>query len=324
MAKPTTDVESTQPKPFIFVLMPFETAFDPIYDYGIKLACKSAGGHCERVDEQQFEGSILAHIYNQIAKADLIVADMTKRNPNVFYEVGYAHALGKHVLLITQEVADIPFDLKHYHHVEYRGDIPLLKKELTKRVRWYLANPTTPTRVELSAVEFYLGGKPLASEPTIDCVPLLLDNIIPLPSQYAQAKSDYKIAFSIGAKNTAPERIQQRCQVECYLPSGIPVGNGSGQIIQQTIGNLVIVDVKLDILPGGWQAIPITLYQGVLIPARLRSEEKATVKVLIRTDLGVQEYYFELRYLKYHIENISRLFKKSSADKSARGDDAKE
>ena len=44
---------------------------------------------------------------------------MTGRNPNVFYETGYAHALGKHVILLTQEAKDIPFDLKHYQHIIY-------------------------------------------------------------------------------------------------------------------------------------------------------------------------------------------------------------
>ena len=67
--------------------MPFDASFDDVYDLGIKPAANSAGAYCERVDEQIFEGSILARVYNQIAKADLIVADMSGRNPNVFYEV---------------------------------------------------------------------------------------------------------------------------------------------------------------------------------------------------------------------------------------------
>src|SRR5215212_3193860 len=111
------EVISTAPKPFVFVLMPFDEAFDDIYQVGIKPACQSAGAYCERIDEQIFQESILERIYNQIAKADLIVADMTGRNANVFYETGYAHALGKKVLLLTQKAEDIPFDLKHYPHI---------------------------------------------------------------------------------------------------------------------------------------------------------------------------------------------------------------
>jgi len=72
--------------------MPFSKEFEGIY-FGIKEACKSTGNHCERVDEQAFNGTILSRIYNQIAKADLIISEITGRNPNVFYETGYAHAL---------------------------------------------------------------------------------------------------------------------------------------------------------------------------------------------------------------------------------------
>jgi hypothetical protein len=82
-----------KPKPFVFVLMPFDEAFRDIYELGIKEACRDAGAYSERVDEQRYEGTILERIYNQVAKADLIVSDMSGRNPNVFYETGYAHAL---------------------------------------------------------------------------------------------------------------------------------------------------------------------------------------------------------------------------------------
>ena len=91
----------TKPKPIVFVLMTFDKAFTDVYQLGIKVACDKAGAYAERLDEQLFGESMLQRIYNQIAKADVIVADMTGRNPNVFYEVGYAHALGKVVILLT-------------------------------------------------------------------------------------------------------------------------------------------------------------------------------------------------------------------------------
>src|SRR3954468_1693173 len=121
---------STTPKPFVFVLMPFDTSFDEIYKYGIKSACQEAGAYCERVDEQVFQESMLERIYNQISKADLIVSDMSGRNPNVFYETGYAHALNKRVILLTNNADDIPFDLKHYQHIVYNGDILTLRNQL--------------------------------------------------------------------------------------------------------------------------------------------------------------------------------------------------
>lgn len=93
--------------------MPFDESFDDTYQLGIKASCEQTNAYCERVDEQIFQETILDRIYNQIARADLIIADMSGRNPNVFYEVGYAHALNKPTILITKSAADIPFDLKH-------------------------------------------------------------------------------------------------------------------------------------------------------------------------------------------------------------------
>ena len=130
------EITSMAPKPFIFVLMPFDEKFDDIYKYGIKGAAEDAGAYAERVDEQNFTEGILDRIFNQISKADVIVADMTGRNPNVFYEVGYAHALGKIVLLLTQNVDDIPFDLKHRPHTVYGGKIETLQRELTQKLIW--------------------------------------------------------------------------------------------------------------------------------------------------------------------------------------------
>jgi hypothetical protein len=132
----SNEVKSTIPKPFVFVLIPFDKRFDDIYKFGIKGAAEDVGAYAERLDEQIFVEGMLDRIFNQISKADIIVADMTGRNPNVFYEVGYAHALGKITLLLTQDANDIPFDLKHRQHTVYGGSIELLRKELADRLRW--------------------------------------------------------------------------------------------------------------------------------------------------------------------------------------------
>ena len=156
-------IATTSPKPFCFVLMPFEEAFNDIYQLGIKQACDAAGAYCERVDEQMYEETILHRIYNQIAKADVIIADMTGRNANVFYEVGYAHALGKSTILLTQQADDIPFDLKHFPHIVYEGKIVDLRDQLTKRVQWFVTNrPKSQTESTID-IELYLGETSLAS-----------------------------------------------------------------------------------------------------------------------------------------------------------------
>src|SRR5258708_29277848 len=134
--------KSTAPKRFVFVLMPFDEKFNDIYKFGIKGAADDAGGIAQRVDEQIYAEGILEQIFTQINKADVIVADMTGRNPNVFYEVGYAHALDKIVLLLTQDADDIPFDLKHHQHVVYGGSIETLKNQLVARISWAVREST--------------------------------------------------------------------------------------------------------------------------------------------------------------------------------------
>ncbi len=148
------------PKPSVFVLMPYHTSFDDIYLLGIKQTCEDAGADCTRADEQIHQEKILDRVYNQIAKADVIVAEMTGCNANVFYEVGYAHALNKHVILLTQEAKDIPFDLTQYQHIIYGNKIThQLKPELSKKLRWCLDNPKKPTRFITSETGFLLINK---------------------------------------------------------------------------------------------------------------------------------------------------------------------
>jgi nucleoside 2-deoxyribosyltransferase len=123
--------------PFVFVLMPFDDALNEMYQLAIKPACDAAGTRAERVDEQVVRGSIPQWIYNQIGAADYLIAEMSGKNANVFYETGYAHALGKTVLLLTRQKSDIPFDVQHYQHIVYDGLIEL-RDEIEKRLRSFV------------------------------------------------------------------------------------------------------------------------------------------------------------------------------------------
>ena len=139
-------------KPFAFVLMPFDKGFDDVYRLGIQATASAHGVIAERVDEQIYTESILERIYRQIDGADFIIADMTGKNPNVFYEVGYAHALGKICTLITQDDNDIPFDLKHHRHIVYESSIQKLKEELDKEIAW-IKGELTRRKAEIFKVE---------------------------------------------------------------------------------------------------------------------------------------------------------------------------
>jgi hypothetical protein len=104
-----------------FVLMPFASAFDAVYKCGIQPAMSSRPWVCTRADEIHQTHEIIDQIWENILRADLVIADLTGRNPNVFYELGYAHAQNKNTILLTQSIDDVPFDLRHRRLVQYSG-----------------------------------------------------------------------------------------------------------------------------------------------------------------------------------------------------------
>src|SRR4029453_3942326 len=82
--KPVKDALTT-PKPFVFVLMPFDEKFSDIYKFGIKGAADDAGAYAERLDEQMFAEGMLQRIFNQISKAD--VDEATRPAPRTHGEI---------------------------------------------------------------------------------------------------------------------------------------------------------------------------------------------------------------------------------------------
>lgn len=104
----------------VFVLMPFKNDLLPVYEDHIKPTCASLNLTVRRGDDFFTVDSVINDIWKAIASARLIVADCTDRNPNVFYEIGIAHTIGKPTILITQKSEDVPFDLRHLRYIPYQ------------------------------------------------------------------------------------------------------------------------------------------------------------------------------------------------------------
>jgi len=102
-----------------FVLMPFEEKMRPIYDGHICKIIESERLNCLRADEIVGTNLITWDVWEKINRARFLIADLTGKNANVFYEVGLAHALGKEVILLTQTMDDVPFDLKALRCIVY-------------------------------------------------------------------------------------------------------------------------------------------------------------------------------------------------------------
>lgn len=106
-----------------FVIMPFNDKLNPIYESIIKVVLKDLKYNPLRADEIFTSKPIIDDIWLNIKKSKFLIADLTDRNPNVFYELGLAHALSKEVILLTQNLSDIPFDLRHYRIIVYQDSI---------------------------------------------------------------------------------------------------------------------------------------------------------------------------------------------------------
>lgn len=102
-----------------FVLMPFAEEFKDVYTYLILEELERAGYAVIRADDIKSQNNIMSDVVKGIITSDLIIADLTGSNPNVYYELGIAHALDKKVILITQEINELPFDLRSYRVVGY-------------------------------------------------------------------------------------------------------------------------------------------------------------------------------------------------------------
>src|SRR5947209_8635601 len=99
--------------------MPFRPEFDHLYRDLIAPVLEAEGLGVSRADDPLHQRNILKGIIAGIDSAHLIVADITGLNPNVMYELGVAHALGRPVVMLTQNVEDAPFDLRGYTLTPY-------------------------------------------------------------------------------------------------------------------------------------------------------------------------------------------------------------
>ncbi|MFL0807131.1 MAG: hypothetical protein K6L60_07570 [Oceanobacter sp.] len=107
-------------KDFVFVLTPFHSEFDEVYEV-IESICRKADIRCIRGDEQNFKGDIFSHVLKNLVQAKVIIANLGGRNPNVLYELGLAHALDKTTILVSQLLDELPVDIKSKRVVTYKS-----------------------------------------------------------------------------------------------------------------------------------------------------------------------------------------------------------
>ena len=185
--------ESESPKPKAFVIMPFGEGFDEIYGLFIAGALAEAGYEVFRADDIRSHQNILKDILSGLTESSLIVADLTGSNPNVYYELGLAHALRKRVILLTQQVDDLPFDLRSYRVIPYStyfAEVAKAKSQLISVAREALddrvafGSPVTDFMPGLEGAHFVSDRQGLITEAT-GGEPGVFDHLVAIEEGFA-------------------------------------------------------------------------------------------------------------------------------------------
>jgi hypothetical protein len=128
--------EGERQSDLVAVMMPF-SGYDKVYA-AINNACKNAGFNCLRADDIWEDSTFVQDIFTLIYRSHIVVSDFSQRNPNVLYETGIAHCLGRTVVPITRDIEDVPSDLRHHRACVYLPNsegLSELETELAKRLR---------------------------------------------------------------------------------------------------------------------------------------------------------------------------------------------
>ncbi len=131
----------------VAVMMPFSMDFTKVYE-AIKRATSSCNLRCLRADDIWEDTTIVQDIFSLIFRAQVVVVDFTAKNPNVMYETGIAHTLGKHVIPISQGLDDVPFDMRHHRVLKYLPNtegLGKLSSDLSTKLRQVsIGTPAAP------------------------------------------------------------------------------------------------------------------------------------------------------------------------------------
>jgi Pentapeptide repeats (8 copies) len=132
---------------------------DQVLQHIIRPTAEKLGYKTERSDLISQPGSIVQHIMQRLRDAELVVADLTDLNPNVFYELGIRHMIGKPVVQMMEDNQPIPFDVAQLRTIKvncrnrntFQRHIETYKEELENHIRSLETNPgdSTPLSIEI-------------------------------------------------------------------------------------------------------------------------------------------------------------------------------
>lgn len=231
------------PERTCFTIMPFGGWQDQYYKTVYKPAIAEAGLLPQRADDLSRASTIINDIWAFTKEATIVLADLTEENPNVFYELGLAHALAKPVVLVASSIEEVPFDLRALRILIYDRNDPhwgeLLKKEIVKSIGELLIAPTKsvlptfltvedmPDRLTISPQEkelLQLRGEFEAFRRQLEVRPLFI-----------QERTVRNLAAHSGRRTSWSKALEHKLlpEVRNQITAGISKGAPDGSIVKR-------------------------------------------------------------------------------------------
>lgn len=182
--------------------MPFSGEFDDVYatiKTSVEHAFPAKDSRCFRLDETRPAGRITERLLNELQAASLCVADLTGNRPNVMWEVGYAMALGRPTIIVTQSLNDLPFDIRDMQSLQYD------RNQLTRT----LGQPLQQMVVDTIALQ---GPKAIQVSREDELVGELLAEVRDLKSMVAGAVKSRNFERLDSSESIATERVLESLQ----------------------------------------------------------------------------------------------------------------
>jgi hypothetical protein len=209
-----------------FTIMPFGGWFDDYYESIFCPAIEAARLTPKRADDLYRPSTIVHDIWEYTQQAKLILADLSGKNPNVFYELGLAHALAKPAILVTESMDDVPFDLRALRVIEYDKNDPnwggLLADKIEKSIGEVLESPTQ------SVLPAFLSIKKSSTPTTISEKD---KDIIELKQEMSRLSREVRSRYS----KHQMEKISGPSEAESLIHSYLNMGLERIQIVRRLI-----------------------------------------------------------------------------------------
>ena len=210
---------SPTPRDACFVLMPFGGWLDDYYEAIYRPAIDAGGLEPHRADDLFRPSTIVNDIWAYTKRSKLLLADLSGKNPNVFYELGLAHALGKPVILIAESMDEIPFDLRALRIIVYDKNAPdwgrVLHDKIQAAIKEVLKSPVA------AVLPAFLEVKAEPSKPTVTPHEKELIEIKQeLDLLRREVRTREVIDTSTGAEPLGPD--EARTRIMEYVRMGMP------------------------------------------------------------------------------------------------------